>query len=60
MTIYFQGVTDGFVGCIVNLKFNDNEITETPVLNNTVPCSALTEIGSYFHGDGGYIKLGMG
>ena len=46
------------MGCISNLKFNDKEITEPPVLNNTVPCSSLTEIGSYFHGDGGYIKLG--
>ena len=54
----FQGIVEGFVGCINNIKINDRVIEEDPVTNNTIPCSGLTEIGAYFYGDGGYISLG--
>lgn len=51
------GVTDGFLGCIRNIRFNDEEIEEPPVLNNTLPCSDRTDVGSYFYSDGGYIQI---
>ena len=53
-----QGVTDSFVGSITNIRFNDKEINEQPVTTNAIPLSDITEVGSYFYGDGGYIKLG--
>lgn len=56
--ISLQDVTSSFIGCIANVKVDDEDVGVPVTQLGVQPCSSIRENGAYFYGESGYIKQG--
>ena len=54
---FWQGVVKELTGCLRNLKLNEADMGEPADQYYTQPCSASSEVGTFFYAEGGHLVL---